>query len=178
MLILGVDPGSNFTGYAVIKNDKKKFTRITSGVIKLPSTKTLSQKLEIIYDRLSYLIKKHTPDEFVIETAFYGKNVQSTLKIGYVRGVSILAAAHNKVPVNEYSPREVKKAVVGNGAAAKEQVNYMVKNILSLDEKMKYDESDALAIALCHIFKMRSPIKKGGSWKSFIEANPERIINQ
>jgi len=177
LIILGVDPGSNFTGYAVIKNDRNKFSRITSGIIKLPSSKDMSQKLEIIYDGLKEVIKKHKPDEFVIETAFYGKNVQSTLKIGYVRGVCILAAAHNKIPVNEYSPREIKKAVVGNGAAAKEQVNYMVKNILSIDEKMKYDESDAMAIALCHIFKMKSPSKKGGSWKSFIEANPDRVIN-
>ena len=177
MIILGVDPGSNFTGYAVIKNDKNVITRITSGVIKLPSVKSLSQKLEIIYDELNELIKKYSPNEFVIETAFYGKNVQSTLKLGYVRGVSMLAAAHNKIPVNEYSPREVKKAVVGNGAAAKEQVNYMVKNILKLEEKMNYDESDALAIALCHIFKMKSPTKKGGSWKAFVEAFPERVIN-
>ncbi|PJA99969.1 MAG: crossover junction endodeoxyribonuclease RuvC [Ignavibacteriales bacterium CG_4_9_14_3_um_filter_30_11] len=177
MIILGVDPGSNFTGYAVIKNDKNKFFRVTSGIIKLPSSKDMSQKLEIIYDKLKDVIKKHKPDEFVIETAFYGKNVQSTLKIGYVRGVCILSAAHNKIPVNEYSPREIKKAVVGNGAAAKEQVNYMVKNILSINEKMQYDESDALAIALCHIFKMRSPSKKGGNWKSFIEANPERVIS-
>ena len=123
MIILGVDPGSNFTGYAVIKNDKNIITRITSGVIKLPTVKSLSQKLEIIYDGLIEIIKKYPPDEFVIETAFYGKNVQSTLKLGYVRGVSMLAAAHNKVPVNEYSPREIKKAVVGNGVAAKEQVN-------------------------------------------------------
>ncbi len=177
MIILGVDPGSNFTGYAVIKNDKNIITRITSGVIKLPSVKSLSQKLEIIYDELNKIIRKHSPDEFVIETAFYGKNVQSTLKIGYVRGVSILAAAHNKVPVNEYSPREIKKAVVGNGAAAKEQVNFMVKNILKIDEKMKYDESDALAIALCHIFKMKTPTKKSGNWKAFVEAFPERVIN-
>lgn len=177
MIILGVDPGSNFTGYAVIKNDKNIITRITSGVITLPPVKSLSQKLEIIYDELNKTIRKHLPDEFVIETAFYGKNVQSTLKIAYVRGVSILAAAHNKVPVNEYSPREIKKAVVGNGAAAKEQVNYMVKNILKINEKMKYDESDALAIALCHIFKMKSPAKKSGSWKAFVETFPERVIN-
>lgn len=177
MIILGVDPGSNFTGYAVIKNDKNIITRITSGVIKLPSVKSLSQKLEIIYDELNKIIRKHSPDEFVIETAFYGKNVQSTLKIGYVRGVSILAAAHNKVPVNEYSPREIKKAVVGNGAAAKEQVNFMVKNILNINEEMKYDESDALAIALCHIFKMKTPTKKSGNWKAFVEAFPERVIN-
>ena len=177
MIILGVDPGSNITGYAVIKNEGNKISRVSSGLIKLPSSKSLSQKLEIIYDKLDGLIKKHLPDEFVIETAFYGKNVQSTLKIGYVRGVSILAAAHNKIPINEYSPREIKKAVVGNGAAAKEQVNYMVKNILDLKGKMKYDESDALAIAMCHIFKMRSPIKKGKSWKSFVEENPDRVIN-
>ena len=87
MIILGVDPGSNFTGYAVIKNDKNVITRTTSGVIKLPSVKSLSQKLEIIYDELNELIKKYSPNEFVIETSFYGKNVQSTLKISDVRGV-------------------------------------------------------------------------------------------
>ena len=146
-------------------------------MIKLPASKTLPSKLEIIYDDLNRLIKLYKPDEFAIETAFYGKNVQSAMKIGYARGVSILAAVHNKVPASEYSPREIKKSVVGTGAASKEQVNYMIKKILELnDSKMRFDESDALAVALCHAFRMRSPIKKSKGWKSFVESFPERVI--
>ncbi|HEY6436288.1 MAG TPA: crossover junction endodeoxyribonuclease RuvC, partial [Ignavibacteriaceae bacterium] len=153
--------------------------RISHGVIKLPSSKSLPEKLEIIYNELDKLLKLYKPDEFVIETAFYGKNVQSVLKIGYARGVSILAAIHNKVPTNEYSPREVKKAVVGKGAASKQQVNYMVMTILSSKKiKFKPDESDALAIALCHAFRLKTPsYKKSKSWKEFIESNPGRVLN-
>jgi crossover junction endodeoxyribonuclease RuvC len=99
------------------------------------------------------------------------------MKIGYARGVSILAAVHNKIPTSEYSPREIKKSVVGTGAASKEQVNYMIRTILHLkNEKIRFDESDALAVALCHAFRMKSPTKKSKDWKSFIEAFPERVI--
>ena len=104
--------------------------------------------------------------------------MQSVLKIGYARGVSLLAAIHNKVPTNEYSPREVKKAVVGNGAASKQQVNYMVMTILNSKKiKFKPDESDALAIALCHAFRLKAPtFQKSKSWKDYILSNPERVI--
>ena len=178
MIILGVDPGTIVTGYGIIEYTNNKFKRISHGVIKLSSTKSLTEKLEIIYDELNRLLKLYKPDEFVIETAFYGKNVQSVLKIGYARGVSLLAAIHNKVPTNEYSPREIKKAVVGKGAASKQQVNYMVMTILNSKKiKFKPDESDALAIALCHAFRLKAPIfKKSKSWKEFVEANPGRII--
>ena len=180
MIILGVDPGTNITGYGLIEYTNNKFRRISHGIIRLPSKKSLSQKLEIIYNQLDKLLKTYKPDEFVIETAFYGKNVQSVLKIGYARGVSILAAVHNKVPTNEYSPREVKKAVVGKGAASKQQVNYMVTTILNSKKiKFKPDESDALAIALCHAFRLKAPsFKKSKSWKEFIEANPGRVIGR
>ena len=180
MVILGVDPGTNITGYGLIEYTNNKFRRISHGVIRLPSKKSLSQKLEIIYNELDKLLKTYKPDEFVIETAFYGKNVQSVLKIGYARGVSILAAVHNKVPTNEYSPREIKKAVVGKGAASKQQVNYMVTTILNSKKiKFKPDESDALAIALCHAFRLKAPsFNKSKSWKDFIEANPGRVIGQ
>jgi len=180
MIILGVDPGTHITGYGLIEYTNNKFRRISHGVIRLPSSKSLSQKLEIIYNELDMLLKTYKPDEFVIETAFYGKNVQSVLKIGYARGVSLLAAIHNKVPTNEYSPREIKKAVVGKGAASKQQVNYMVMTILNSKKiKFKPDESDALAIALCHAFRLKAPtFKKSKSWKEFIEANPGRVIGQ
>jgi crossover junction endodeoxyribonuclease RuvC len=177
MIILGVDPGTIFTGFGIINYDKNSFNRVKNGLIKLPSTKTIAQKLELIYEGLDKVIKTYSPDEFAIETAFYGKNVQSAMKIGYARGVSMLAAIHNNVPVSEYSPREIKKSIVGTGAASKEQVSYMIKTILNIKgDKMRLDESDALAIALCHAFRMKSPIKKSKDWKSFVEAFPERVI--
>jgi crossover junction endodeoxyribonuclease RuvC len=177
MIIIGVDPGTIFTGFGIINYDKNSFDRIKNGLIKLPSTKTIAQKLELIYDGLYNIIKTYKPDEFAIETAFYGKNVQSAMKIGYARGVSILAAIHNNVPISEYSPREIKKSIVGNGAASKEQVNYMIRTILDIkNNKMRLDESDALAIALCHAFRMKTPSQKSKDWKSFVEAFPERVI--
>jgi crossover junction endodeoxyribonuclease RuvC len=185
LIILGVDPGTNLTGFGIIGNcgingsTQSTFTHVVSGVIKLPREKNLSVKLQIIYDQLAGIIKKYNPDEFAIETAFYGKNVQSAMKIGYARGVSLLAAVHNNIPASEYSPREIKKSVAGRGAASKEQVCYMIRTLLALkDLKMKYDESDALAVALCHAFRMKNfETRKPGSWKTFVEKFPERIIN-
>jgi crossover junction endodeoxyribonuclease RuvC len=178
MVILGVDPGTTITGYGVIDFRKNNFKRIANGCIKLPHKKQLPEKLEIIYDELIKLVKIYKPDEFAIETAFYGKNVQSAMKIGYARGVSLLAAVHSKIPASEYSPGEVKKAVVGKGSASKEQVGYMVKAILNLKRvKFKPDESDALAIALCHAFRLKIPsLKKTKGWKEFIDANPNRVL--
>jgi len=178
MIILGVDPGTIFTGYGIIKQNKNNFTLIKNGLIKLPSSKQLSEKLEMIYDELDKVIKTYKPEEFAIETAFYGKNVQSAMKIGYARGVSILAAVHNKIQTSEYSPREIKKSVVGTGAASKEQVSYMVKTILKIEDvKMRFDESDALAVAICHAFRMKTPSKRSKNWKAFVEAYPERVID-
>lgn len=178
MIILGVDPGTIVTGFAIIKNEKNVISLIESGVVKLHAMKNLQEKLEIIYNELSMLIKKYKPNEFAIETAFYGKNVQSAMKIGYARGVSILAAAHYKIPSNEYSPREIKKSIVGTGAASKEQVNYMVKTLLNIkNSEMKFDESDACAVALCHVFRLKIPTSRKNSWKKFIESYPERVIS-
>ena len=177
MIILGIDPGTRITGYGVVKCINNNFIRVDGGSINLPVNEPIPQQLEIIYSEISKIIKKYKPDEFAIETAFYGKNVQSAMKIGYARGVSILCALHNNVPASEYSPREVKKSVVGKGAASKEQVSFMIKTLLNIkSEKIKVDESDALAIALCHAFRMKTPVKKTKDWKSFIEAYPERVI--
>jgi crossover junction endodeoxyribonuclease RuvC len=177
MTILGIDPGTIVTGFGIILYKNNQFAFVKSGIIKPPAVKELAPRLEAIYDGINQIIKSFSPDEFSIETAFYDKNVQSALKIGYARGVSILAATHNKLECCEYSPREVKKAVVGNGAASKEQVQYMIKKLLSLKiNKMKFDESDALAVAVCHAFKKNSIAKSSGSWKKFIEENPERIV--
>ena len=177
MRILGVDPGTLFTGYGIIQFTNNELTRIDAGIIKIPPTKDLAPRLKLIYDELDRIIKTYRPDEFAIETAFYGKNVQSAMKIGYARGVSLLAAIHNGVPSMEYSPREVKKSVAGNGASSKEQVQYMICKLLSIkNTKMKFDESDALAVAVCHAFKLNSLTHKSGSWKKFIESNPDRVI--
>lgn len=178
MIILGVDPGTTITGYGVIQQVDNSFRRIVNGAISLPSSKPIPDRLEIIYDELNKIIKKYKPNQFAIETAFYGKNVQSAMKIGYARGVSLLAAIHNNVPTSEYSPREVKKSVVGKGSASKQQVNYMIKTILQIKSiKMKMDESDALAIALCHAFRMKAPSKRTNSWKAFIETYPDRVVS-
>lgn len=177
MIILGVDPGTIMTGYGIVEFTQNNFAAIEHGVIKLTANLSLPNKLDIIYKKLCELLDSYKPDEFAIETAFYGKNVQSAMKIGYARGVSMLAAVHNNIPVSEYSPREVKKSVVGNGAASKEQVQYMVNHLLSLKKKkIPFDESDALAVALCHSFRIKSLIPKSKSWKDFIKANPERVI--
>lgn len=188
MIIFGVDPGTICTGFGIVKHKNNELINIHSGIIQPPSNIEIPFRLEFIYNELDRLIKKYKPDEFSIETAFYGKNIQSALKIGYVRGISLLVAVHNGLPTGEYSPREIKKSVVGNGAASKEQVQFMIKKLLYFKkDKMKFDESDALAVAICHCFKVNSHTKKSGSlpskgrarrtgWKAFVEANPDKII--
>lgn len=177
MIILGVDPGTIFTGYGIINYVNGEMTPVSAGVIKIPVTKELAPRLKVIYDELDKIIKQFKPDEFAIETAFYGKNVQSAMKIGYARGVSLLAAVQNNLPNKEYSPREIKKSVTGNGAASKEQVQYMIKKLLAIKKnKMKFDESDAIAVAICHALKRNSISTKRGSWKDFIESNPDKVI--
>ena len=180
MIILGVDPGTNYTGFGIIKQKSNNYIRVINGIIKLPTNKSLPLKLEIIYDELVKIIDTYKPDEFAIETAFYGKNVKSAMKIGYARGAALLAAVHKKVPTSEYSPREIKKSVVGRGSASKEQVYYMIKTLLELkEEKIRYDESDALAVAICHAFRItrsNGSVKRNKDWKSFVETYPERVV--
>lgn len=174
---MGVDPGTIFTGYGIIDYEKNELKHVVAGIIKVPVTKEMSPRLELIYSELNKLIKRFKPDEFALETAFYGKNVQSALKIGYARGVSMLVASHNGMPVKEYSPREIKKSIVGNGASSKEQVQFMIGKLLAIRKtKMKFDESDALAVAICHAFKINSFSKRSRNWKEFIEKNPGRVI--
>ena len=179
MIILGIDPGTIVTGYGIIKYESNSFEKIASGVINLPSTKPIPIRLKVIHEEINKIIRLYKPEEFAIETAFYGKNVQSAMKIGYARGVAILAAVLNNIPTSEYSPREIKKSVVGRGSATKDQVGFMINSILVIDQKnMKSDETDALAIALCHAFRMKSPTKKSMNWKQFTEEFPERVINE
>ncbi len=177
MRIIGIDPGTLFTGYGIIEFDRNELTYVTSGIIKIPSTKQQAPRLERIYDELKRVIKKYKPEEFALETSFYGKNAQSALKIGYARGVSMLVAVHNGLEVKEYAPREIKKAVVGNGAASKEQVQFMVKKLIGINKtEIKFDETDALAVAICHAFRVSTPIRKSKNWKEFIIANPDKVL--
>ena len=143
--------------------------------------------MKAIYSTLCRVIDRFHPDEFAIETACYGKNAQSAMKLGHARGVSILAAVNYEIPTAEYSPREVKKAVVGTGAASKDQVSFMVQSILNLKARPKYyDTTDALAVALCHFHKSprnrrstktdRRTDRIARSWKTFVQEHPERIV--
>ena len=177
MIIFGVDPGTIITGFGIISFHKNQIGYLKSGIIKPNPNYELSLKLKHIYSELDSQIKISKPDVFCIETAFYGKNVQSAMKIGYVRGIAMLVAAVNNIIAVEYSPREIKKAVVGKGSASKEQVQYMIKNLLNLEkDKIKFDETDALAAAVCHSIKMNSFTSSKNNWKSFIDKNPGRIL--
>jgi crossover junction endodeoxyribonuclease RuvC len=178
MIILGVDPGTLFNGYGIIESFRGRPKLLHCGVLKIPSSDSLPLRLKMIYDSLVEVLEIYKPDEFAIETAFYSKNVQSTLKLGHARGVSILAAVNRQIPTAEYSPREIKKSVVGTGSASKEQVRYMVCQILKLKTLPKpLDISDAVAVALCHYFKLSSFKTDSQSWEDYILRNPKKVIH-
>lgn len=179
MIILGVDPGTLIAGYGVIEKTGTSVALLDVGVIKNAGEVSMPLRLKNIYVTLCRVIEQFHPDEFAIETAFYSKNAQSALKIGQARGVSMLAGVNFEIPVTEYSPREIKKAVTGKGAASKEQVQYMMMSMLQLKKAPKYfDSTDALAVAVCHAFKISAPRSGFKNWSAFIEAHPERVITK
>jgi len=156
LIILGIDPGSNYCGYGILEIEKGKIVAAGSDVIKVKKTLTLPEKLNEIYKVISHVIDEYKPDIAAVESIFYGKNIRSAFTLGHARGAILLALAQKKIPVSDYSPREVKKSVVGNGNASKEQVHYMVQRILNLKIKpATHDASDALAVALCQFNKER-----------------------
>jgi crossover junction endodeoxyribonuclease RuvC len=148
--VLGIDPGSHVTGYGVVDKSRHGLRWITHGEIRPVKGALLSCCLQTIYDGLRDAIRQSEPDALAIEDIFYGKNVRSLIRQGHVRGVAILAGIHSSVPIYEYSPLEIKKAVVGYGRAEKGQVQTMVKAILNLLELPPVDAADALAVAICH----------------------------
>lgn len=150
MIVLGIDPGSRITGYGVVERQRHGIAHVTCGDIKTNKRGNFSAGLHAIYDELVRVIEVTTPDAIALEDIFYGKNIKSLIKLGHVRGVAILAASQCNVPIFEYTPLEVKKAVVGYGRAEKTQVQKMVKAILNLEELPTADASDALAVAICH----------------------------
>lgn len=178
MIILGVDPGTLITGYGLVESTNGKMSIIASGAITNISSNPMPRRLQTIFEELSRLIQEFHPTEFAVETSFYGKNAQSALKLGQARGVVLVTATSNRLPISEYSPREVKKAIVGSGTASKEQVQYMVKTMLKMRSIPKYfDITDALAVAICHIHRRGAKSSKATfrTWKSFITAHPEKV---
>ncbi|UCB53662.1 MAG: crossover junction endodeoxyribonuclease RuvC [Candidatus Zixiibacteriota bacterium] len=163
MVILGVDPGSNVTGYGIINSNGEENTLIESGVIEPDSHTALPERLREIFEGLVKVIEDHRPRQFAIEQAFYSKNAKSALIMGQARGVAILAASKSGIPIGEYSPKEVKCAIVGTGNASKSQVQFMVKKLLRLKEPPEpLDASDALAVALCHAQRARRDLLLSG----------------
>ncbi len=179
--ILGIDPGTNFLGYGVLDVRGKTLHVLETGVLTLTHLTTSSEKLKRIFDRTQSLILQHSPSELAIEAPFFGKNVQSMLKLGRAQGVSIAAALSQNIPYTEYAPRSVKQAVTGKGGATKEQVAAMLEHILNITVRgeLSEDASDALGVAVCHYYQLTGKFNtpgKGGSWSSFLKQNPKRIL--
>lgn len=179
-IIIGIDPGTNIMGYGILGITGKTPQLIAMGVIQLNKFDDHYMRLHRIYERVSGLIEQYLPDEMAIEAPFFGKNVQSMLKLGRAQGVAIAAALARQVPITEYEPRKIKQAITGNGAASKEQVREMLRRILSIEStelNVPLDATDALGAALCHHYERSKPIKTKGpnSWASFIAAHPDRV---
>lgn len=179
-IILGIDPGTLLLGFGVVRASGNKPEFVDMGVLDLRKEKDAYAKLKAIYDCISEVCKSYHPDCLAIESPFYGKNVQVVLKLGRAQGAAMIAAMESGVEsVTEYAPRKAKEAIVGNGAASKEQVQLMLEKTLGVNlESRHLDATDALAIALCHYYELRKPAAarggKGG-WEKFLKENPDRI---
>ena len=179
-IILGIDPGTIIMGYGLVKVQGNHITLLEMGVLQPGKIKDGYKKLQLIFNTVSGLITKYQPDTFAIEAPFFGKNVQSMLKLGRAQGVSIAAAMRHGLDVTEYSPKKVKQSITGNGNASKEQVMKMLQQLLSFKEDPRhYDATDALAVAVCHYFQ-QSKITgvnstKVSGWKDFISKNPGKV---
>ena len=179
-VIIGIDPGTNVMGYGILGVNGKKPHLVAMGVIKLSKFDDHYMRLRRIFERVSGLVRQYLPDEMAIEAPFFGKNVQSMLKLGRAQGVAMAAALNRDIPITEYEPRKIKMAITGNGAASKEQVAEMLRRILDIakDDMPEFlDATDALAAALCHFYESGTPgVAKGAkSWAEFIAKNPGRV---
>lgn len=179
-IILGIDPGTIIMGYGLIEVNNNKMSLVEMGVLQPGKVKDSYKKLQLIFNTVSGLITKYQPDTFAIEAPFFGKNVQSMLKLGRAQGVAIAAAMRHGIDVTEYSPKKVKQSVTGNGNAGKEQVMKMLQQLLQFkDDPKHFDATDALAVAVCHFFQQSSPLaiadKKIQGWDAFIAQNPGRV---
>jgi crossover junction endodeoxyribonuclease RuvC len=193
-IILGIDPGTVVMGYGLIEYNGNRLSLIEMGAFRLPVRQDNYERLKLIHQKVRQLIGQFTPHDFAIEAPFFGKNVQSMLKLGRAQGVAIATAMHAGIPVTEYSPKKVKLSITGNGNSEKQQVWKMLQRILQLEDEeiVRYDASDALAVAVCHHFQNqiagRIPAvgskkagvsarrNKPGSWEEFIRQNPGKVI--
>jgi crossover junction endodeoxyribonuclease RuvC len=178
-IILGIDPGTTIMGYGLIRVKKNQLHMLNFGVIQLSKLENHPDRLKRILDRLNGLIEEYKPDEMAIEAPFFGKNVQSMLKLGRAQGVAIAACLNHNIPFEEYTPRRIKQSITGSGAASKEQVAAMLQKLLNFQEMPKYlDATDGLAAAVCHHFSKgigEHNKAKGDSWTAFLSQNPNRL---
>ena len=190
---MGIDPGTLIMGYSLILQNDKQLSLLRMGVLKLKQYDNQALKLKKIFERVLEIIDEYHPDELAIEAPFYGKNVQSMLKLGCAQGVAMAAALYRDIPIFEYSPRKIKQSITGNGAASKEQVALMLQKIIKFDHLPDFlDATDATAAAVCHYFqrslnvvgkndetktvKIPKGKKSSNSWSTFINDNPDRMI--
>ena len=180
--ILGIDPGTNIMGFGVIKLEQKKINLIELDVLILNKIKNHDIRLKNIFDKISTLIDTYNIDEIAIEAPFFGKNVQSMLKLGRAQGVAIIASIKKNKKVFEYAPKKIKLAVTGSGNSSKNQVSSMLINMLNIKKTPPYfDATDGLAVAVCHALQNNlsskiSTNKKSSNWSDYIKNNPKRLI--
>lgn len=182
-IIMGIDPGTNVMGYGLVGIKAKTPTALALGVIRLSAVGSHYRRLARIYERISGLVEEYRPDEVAIEAPFYGKNVQSMLKLGRAQGVAMAAVLSREIPITEYAPLKIKQAVTGNGRASKEQVAAMMQRILNIspdDMPALLDATDAIAAAVTHFYESGKPKIAGsqGSWEDFLRRNPDRIAKR
>jgi crossover junction endodeoxyribonuclease RuvC len=179
-IILGIDPGTTVLGYGIIHIQGKKISLLNFGVIRLEKLPTQNDKLKKIFEQLDSIIAEYKPDEMALEAPFFGKNVQSMLKLGRAQGVAIATAIKYNLPYEEYTPRRIKQSITGSGAASKEQVASMLQSIFKFKEIPKLlDATDGLAAALCHHYSKgigENNKTKSKDWGSFIKNNPDRKL--
>ena len=177
-IILGIDPGTNIMGYGLIIVEDKKISLLDFGEINLSKIKDHSLKLDKVYKSIIEIIEAHKPDEIAIEAPFFGKNVQSMLKLGRAQGVAMAAGISRQIPIKEYSPKKIKMSITGNGNASKDQVAKMLQSLLKIEKLPKnLDSTDGLAAAVCHFYNSQNSFgeKKYSGWASFVKNNQQKI---
>ncbi|MFL2608227.1 MAG: crossover junction endodeoxyribonuclease RuvC [Flavobacteriaceae bacterium] len=177
-IILGIDPGTTIMGFGLIKVKDKKMSLILMNELNLTKYKDHYLKLKLIFERTISLIESYNPDEIAIEAPFFGKNIQSMLKLGRAQGVAMAAGLTREIPIQEYSPKKIKMSITGNGNASKEQVAKMLQSLLKIEKLPKnLDSTDGLAAAVCHFYNSQNSFgeKKYSGWASFVKNNQQKI---
>jgi len=182
-IILGIDPGTTIMGYGLICVKGNNMELISLGVLHLQKLDGHALKLKTIFEKTLSLIDQYNPDDLAIEAPFFGKNIQSMLKLGRAQGVAMAAGLYRTIPIYEYSPKKIKQSITGSGNASKEQVAAMLQTLLAIKEMPDHlDATDGLAAAVCHFFQNKNATGEGkkitGGWKAFLTANPERIATK